>query len=89
MLPNSKSIYCQTYIVATKEKLYLVLTQSVDPAQSASLSTAAQSFRFATPPELPTPIVGHRRLKIALIAGAVVGGLAALVGVGLYLRKKE
>jgi hypothetical protein len=89
-LPDTKVVLCRTYLVPTHDKLYLILTQTVDPAQTPAIEAAATSFRFASPPPPPTPPISHRRLKIALLAGVVVVVLAiAAAVIFVVLRRKR
>jgi hypothetical protein len=69
--------------------LYLISGRAVNAAADADLATIVNSINFTTPPELPTPPVRHRRLKIALAAAVGVGGLVAIVAVVVYFRRRQ
>jgi hypothetical protein len=89
-LPNTRLVLCHTYLIAGNRKLYLILTQALDPGQVPALEAMATSFRFDTPPEIPVPPIPHRRLKIALVVTAGIVGVALVSGIiYLFMRRRE
>ena len=87
--PPAPPIQARAYQLAANGKLYLISGRAVNAAADADLATIVNSIIFTTPPELPTPPVRHRRLKIALAAAVGVGGLIAIVAVVVYLRRRQ
>ncbi len=85
---SSKQIFTRLYQVAANGKLYLITLRTVDSASDPGLQTIAGSFRFDAPPTLPSPPVSHHWLKIALVAGAGVAVLAAIV-IGILIQKRR
>jgi len=84
-----KPILARNYQVAANRKLYLITLRTVDASADGDLQAIANSFRFDSPPVLPTLPVSHRNLKIALAAGA---GVILLVGLGIgyyYYQQRQ
>ena len=88
-VPGPKLVLCHTYMVAANRKLYLMICQTLDPAQVPALEAVTSTFRFDTPPEIPPVPVLHRRLKLALLVAAVVGALMLAGGIGFYFLRQR
>ena len=87
--PSSKQVLARTYQVAANGKLYLLSLRTFDTTADADLQAIANSFRFATPPVLPTPTVPGHRIRYFLMAGAgAVALIAAIIGVVVYRRRQ-
>jgi hypothetical protein len=87
--PSGQQVTARAYQLAANGKLYLISMRTLRPDGAADLDGIANSIRFSTPPELPKPPVSHRRLKIALAAGAAVVGVIVLVAIIIFVRRRR
>ncbi len=78
----------RNYQLAANGKLYLLTLRTVDAAADADLQSIANSFRFASPPVLPTPQAPAHRIRYYLMAAAAVVVLVGL-GVGYYYYRQR
>jgi hypothetical protein len=89
-LGGTHPMFARTYQIAANGKLYLISMRTVDATADGVLESIAHSLRFDTPPDLPKPPINHRTLKIALVVGAVAGGLVAfVVGIIIFRRRQQ
>jgi hypothetical protein len=91
MMLAGQTARMQSYVIATRDAVYLLALQTPDAAHDAELESIANSVHFTTAPALPDShandfAAGERGGRFAVFGLAIVAGIAV---VGIALRKSR